>query len=79
MLVKETLFSQYLYVLSLYLKFSQERQKRDFFLSGLTAGVSGNDGFLAEELLEVMACACAAEGLLKERAYAFFEGGWMSS
>lgn len=79
MLVKETLFSQYLYVLSLYLKFSLERQKYDFFLSGLTAGVLGNDEFLVEELLEVMAYAFALEDLLTETAYAFFEGGWMSS
>lgn len=77
MLVKETLFSQYLYVLSL--KFSLERQKHDFFLSGLTAGVLGNDEFLVEELLEVMAYAFALEDLLTETAYAFFEGGWMSS
>lgn len=79
MLVKGTLFSQYLYVLSLYLKFSQERQKHDFSLSGLTAGVSGNDEFLAEELPEVMAYAFALEDLLRETTYAFFEGGWMSS
>lgn len=77
MLVKGTLSSQYLYVLLL--KFSQERQKHDFFLSCLTAGVSGNDEFLAEELLEVMAYAFALEDLLKETTYAFFEGGWMSS
>lgn len=57
MLVKGTLFSQYLYVLSLYLKFSLERQKHDFSLVGLTAGVLGNDVFLAVELLEVMAYA----------------------
>lgn len=75
--MKETLFSQYLYVLSL--KFSLERQKHDFFLSGLTAGVLGNDEFLVEELLEVMAYAFALEDLLTETAYAFFEGGWMSS
>lgn len=75
--MKETLFSQYLYVLSL--KFSLERQKHDFFLSGLTAGVLGNDEFLVEELLEVMAYAFALEDLLMETAYAFFEGGWMSS
>lgn len=77
MLVKGTLFSQYLYVLSL--KFSQERQKHDFFLSGLTAGVSGNDEFLAEELPEVMAYAFALEDLLRETTSAFFEGGWLSS
>lgn len=63
----------------LYLKFSLERQKHDFFLSGLTAGVLGNDEFLVEELLEVMAYAFALEDLLTETAYAFFEGGWMSS
>lgn len=63
----------------LYLKFSLERQKHDFFLSGLTAGVLGNDEFLVEELLEVMAYAFALEDLLMETAYAFFEGGWMSS
>ena len=49
MLVKGILFSQYLYVLSLYLKFSLERQKHDFSLYGLTAGVLGNDEFLAVE------------------------------
>ena len=48
-LVKGILFSQYLYVLSLYLKFSLERQKHDFSLYGLTAGVLGNDEFLAVE------------------------------
>lgn len=74
-----TLFSQYLYVLSLYLKFSLERQKHDFFSYGLTVGVLGNDGFLAEELLEVMVYAFALEDLLKETTYAFFEGGWMFS
>lgn len=79
MLVKGTLFSQYLCVLSLYLKFSQERQKHDFFLSGLTAGVSGSDEFLEAELPEVMAYAFALEDLLRETTYAFFEGGWMSS
>lgn len=63
----------------LYLKFSLERQKHDFFLYGLTAGVSGNDEFLAVELLEVMAYAFAWEDLLKEITYEFFEGGWMSS
>lgn len=77
MLVKGTLFSQYLYVLSL--KFSLERQKHDFFLYGLTAGVLGNDEFLAVELLEVMAYAFAWEDSLKEITYEFFEGGWMSS
>lgn len=41
------LFFQYLYVLSL--KFSPETQKHDFFLYGLTAGVSGNDEFLVVE------------------------------
>lgn len=79
MLVKGTLFSQYLCVLSLYLKFSLERQKPDFFLYGLTAGVLGNDEFLAVELLEVMAYAFASEDLLKEITYEFSEGGWMSS
>ena len=44
-LVKGILFSQYLYVLSLYLKFSLERQKHDFSLYGLTAGVLGIDEF----------------------------------
>lgn len=77
--MKGTLFSQYLYVLSLYLKFSLERQKHDFSSYGLTAGVSGNDEFLVVELLEVMACAFASEDLLKEITYEFFEGGWMSS
>lgn len=48
-LVKGILFSQYLYVLSLYLKFSLERQKHDFSLYGLTAGVLGNDEFLEVE------------------------------
>lgn len=48
-LVKGILFSQYLYVLSLYLKFSLERQKHDFSLYGLTAGVLGNDEFLVAE------------------------------
>jgi len=33
----------------LYLKFSLERQKHDFSLYGLTAGVLGNDEFLAAE------------------------------
>lgn len=79
MLVKGTLFSQYLYVLSLYLKFSLERQKHDFFLYGLTAGVLGNDELLAVELLEVMPYASASEDLLKEITYEFFEGDWMSS
>lgn len=79
MLVKGTLFSQYLYVSSLYLKFSLERLKHDFFLYGSTAGVLGNDEFLAVELLEVMAYAFALEDLLKEITYEFFEGGWMSS
>lgn len=79
MLVKGTLFSQYLYVLSLYLKFSLERQKHDFFLYDWTAGVLGNDEFLAVELLEVMAYAFASEDLLKEITYEFFEGDWMSS
>lgn len=77
--MKGTLFSQYFYVLSLYLKFSLERQKHDFFLSGLTAGVLGNDEFLAEEMLEVMAYAFALEDLLKETTYEFCEVGWMSS
>lgn len=75
MLVKVTLFSQYLYVLSLYLKFSLETQKHDFFLYDLTAGVLGNDEFLVEELLEVMACVFSEEDLLKEITYEFFEGG----
>lgn len=79
MLVKGTLFSQYLYVLSLYLKFSLERQKHDFFLFGLTAAVLGNDEFLAVELLEVMAYAFASEDLLKETTYEFSEVGWTSS
>lgn len=57
--MKGTLFSQYLYVLSLYLKFSLERQKHDFFLFGSTAGVLGNDVFLVVELLGVMAYAFA--------------------
>lgn len=71
-----TLFSQYLYVLSLYLKFSLETQKHDFFLYDLTAGVLGNDGFLVVELLEVMACVFSEEeDLLKEITYEFFEGG----
>lgn len=43
------LFSQYLYVLSLYLTFSRETQKHGFFLYGLTAGVLGNDEFLVVE------------------------------
>lgn len=77
MLVKGTLFFQYLYVLSL--KFSLERQKYGFFLYDLTAGVLGNDEFLVEELLEVTAYAFALEDLLKETTSAFFEGGWMSS
>lgn len=71
----ETPFSQYLYVLSLYLKFSLEKQKHDFFLYGLTAGVWGNDEFLVVELLEVMAYAFSSEDLLKEIIYEFFEGG----
>lgn len=75
--MKGTLFSQYLYVLSL--KFSLERQKHDFFLYGLTAGVSGNDELLAVELLEVMVYAFALEDLLKEITCEFFEGDWMSS
>lgn len=75
MLVKVTLFSQYLYVLSLYLKFSLETQKHDFFLYDLTAGVLGNDEFLVVELLEVMACVFSEEDLLKEITYEFFEGG----
>lgn len=79
MLVKGTLFSQYLYVLSLYLKFSLERQKHGFFLFGLTAGVLGNDEFLAVVLLEVMAYAFASEDLLKETTYEFSEAGWTSS
>lgn len=45
----------------------------------LTAGVLGNDEFLVVELLEVRAYAFALEDLLKEIAYEFFEGGWMSS
>lgn len=77
--MKETLFSQYLYVLSLYLKSSLERQKHDSSLYDLTAGVLGNDEFLVVELLEVRAYAFALEDLLKEIAYEFFEGGWMSS
>lgn len=77
--MKGTLSSQYLYVLSLYLKFSLERQKHDFFLFGLTAGVLGNDEFLAVELLEVMAYAFASEDLLKETTYEFSEVGWTSS
>lgn len=75
MLVRVTLFSQYLYVLSLYLKFSLETQKHDFFLYDLTAGVLGNDEFLVVELLEVMACVFSEEDLLKEITYEFFEGG----
>lgn len=53
--MKETPFSQYFYVLSL--KFFLEKQKHDFFWYDLTAGVLGNDEFLAVELLEVMAYA----------------------
>lgn len=79
MLVKEILFSQYLYALSLYLKFSLETQKHGFFSYGLTAGVSGNGGFLVVELLEGMACAFALEDSRKETACEFFEGDWMSS
>lgn len=77
MLVKGTLFSQYLYVSSL--KFSLERQKLDFSLYGLTAGVLGSDELLAVDSLEVTACAFASEGSLKEITCEFFEGGWMSS
>lgn len=44
-LVKVTLFSQYLYVLSLYPKFFLETQKLDFFLYGSTAGGLGNGEF----------------------------------
>lgn len=73
--MKVILFSQYLYVLSLYLKFSLETQKHDFFLYDLTAGVLGNDEFLVVELLEVMACVFSEEDLLKEITYEFFEGG----
>lgn len=77
--MKGTLFSQYLYVSSLYLKFSLERQKLDFSLYGLTAGVLGSDELLAVDSLEVTACAFASEGSLKEITCEFFEGGWMSS
>lgn len=59
----------------LYLKFSLETQKHDFFLYDLTAGVLGNDEFLVVELLEVMACVFSEEDLLKEITYEFFEGG----
>lgn len=69
----------YVFDFYLYLKFSLERQKHDFFLYGLTAGVLGNDELLAVELLEVMAYASASEDLLKEITYEFFEGDWMSS
>ena len=74
MLVKGALFSQYLCVSSLYLKFSLESQKHDLFLYGLTAGVLGNDEFWAVALLEVMAYAFASEDLLKETTYEFSEG-----
>lgn len=79
MLVKVTLFSQCLCVLSLYLKFSLVTQKHDFFLYGLTAGVLGNDEFLVVELLEGTAYAFALEDLLKETTYEFFVGDWMPS
>lgn len=79
MLVKVILFSQYLYVLSLYLKLSRETQKPDFFSYGLIVGVLVNDEFLVVEMLEVMACAFSLEDLLKETTSEFFEGGWMSS
>lgn len=74
-LVTAILFSQYLYVLSLYPKFFLETQKHDFFLCGSTAGGSENGEFWVGELLETMACAFALEDLLKEIAYEFFEGG----
>ena len=70
-LVTATLFSQYFYVLSLYL----ETQKHDFFLCGSTAGGLKNGEFWVVELLETMVCAFALEDLLKEIAYEFFEGG----
>lgn len=78
MLVKGTLFSQYLYVLPLYLKFSQERQKHDFSLSGLTAGASGSGAFLAE-WPEGTAGAAAGEGWPRETAAALSAGGWTAS
>jgi hypothetical protein len=65
--------------LSLYLKFSLETQKHDFFLYDLIAGVLGNDEFLEVELQGAMACVVALEDLLKEITYEFFEGGWKSS
>lgn len=79
MLEKVTLFSQYLYVLSLYPRFFLETQKHDFFLYGLTAGELGNGEFWVEELLEMMAGAFALEDLLKVITYEFSEEGWMSS
>lgn len=78
-LVKVTLFSQYLYVLSLYQKFFPETQKHDFSLYGLTAEELGNGEFWVVELLEMMAGAFALEDLLKAITYVFSEGGWMSS
>lgn len=65
--------------MSLYLKFSLETQKHDFFLYDWIAGVLGNDEFLVVELLEVMACAFALGDLPKEITYEFFEGDWTSS
>lgn len=74
-----TLFSQYLYVLSLYPKFFLETQKHDFFLCGLTAGELGNGEFWVVELLEMTVCAFALEDLRKGITYEFFEGDWRSS
>lgn len=79
MLEKVTLFSQYLYALSLYPRFFLETQKHDFFLYGLTAGELGNGEFWVEELLEMTAGAFALEDLLKVITYEFSEEGWMSS
>lgn len=79
MLVKVTLFSQYLYVLSLYPKFFPGTQKHDFFLYGLTAEELGNGEFWVVESLETTADAFAEEDLLKVITYVFSEGDWMSS
>lgn len=74
-----TLFSQCLYVLSLYPRFFLETQKHDFFLHGLTAGELGNGEFWVVELLEMTAGAFALEDLPKVITYEFSEEGWMSS
>lgn len=77
--MKETLFSQDLYVLSLSQKSSLETQRHGSSLCGSTAGVSGNGEFWGVGLQEATACAFASVDLSKETTCEFFEGDWMSS